>query len=152
MSDTIGGRDTITVRRTIHSAHRLPGFRGDCRFVHGASWRGTICVSCERGSPDDGLGRLAPSHLRRLLRRFDHRLIVAAGDGPLRVPGVFEPDGIVVIDGRSPSAENLAAALARDTVRCIRAHCPPRARRYTIQVTVAESEDDVFSMTIEAVV
>jgi 6-pyruvoyl-tetrahydropterin synthase len=141
--------EAIAVRDTIHSAHRLPGYRGECRFVHGFSWHGAIRISCERFPRDDRGVSLDPDRLRAILRRFDHRLIVAAGDGALLHADLLEPDGIVVIAGRAPSAENLASAVFHDVVRCIGETFPDRAARYTIHVSVAESEDDIFSVTHE---
>ena len=143
---------TITVRDTIHSGHRLPGYCGDCRFIHGSSWQGIITISCERFPLDDCGRSLDPACLLGLLRRFDHRLIVAADDPVLTAPDLVEPEGIVVIEGRAPTAENLAATLVQDAARYITATFPDRAMRYTIAVSVAESDDDIFSMARATVI
>jgi 6-pyruvoyl-tetrahydropterin synthase len=119
--------ETILVRDTIHSAHRIRGYRGDCRFVHGASWQGAIRISCDRFPRDEHGRALDPDRLLGILRRFDHRLIDA-------------------------TAENLAATLVRDAARYIRATFPDRAMRYTIGVRIAESDDDIFSMTCVEVI
>lgn len=143
---------TITVRDTIHSGHRLPGHRGECRFVHGSSWQGIITITCERFPVDERGVSLDPDRLRGLLRRFDHRMIVASDDQVLLDPTRVDPESVVVIEGRAPTAENVAATLVQDAARYIEATFPDRAMPYTIAVSVAESDDDVFSMARATVI
>jgi 6-pyruvoyl-tetrahydropterin synthase len=144
--------ETITVHDSVHSGHRLLGYPGDCRFVHGSTWRGTISVSCERFPRDDRGVSLDVERLLAILRRLDHRVIVTRHDRTFTNPELFDPAGIVAIDGRAPSAENLAMLVWREVVAHIRGKFPQRGLRYRIGVIVAESDDDVFSMTKDAIV
>lgn len=140
--------ERVTVHELIHSSHRLSGFGGACRFVHGSSWRGTITVSSARLPRGDHGGSLDADGLRAILRRFDHCLIVGEAD-PLVTEPPLDPAGIVVIAGRTSGAENVAASLLRSVVAYVNELFPRRGLRYRIEVTIAETDDDVFSMIQE---
>ncbi|MEZ5287520.1 MAG: hypothetical protein R2712_22505 [Vicinamibacterales bacterium] len=52
-------------------------------------------------SPDFG-------HIKKIMRDLDHKILVTPGDTTFTNPDLFEPEGIVVLQGKGPSVENVA--------------------------------------------
>jgi 6-pyruvoyltetrahydropterin/6-carboxytetrahydropterin synthase len=144
--------EKITVHARFHTGHRQPGYPGKCRFVHGHTWRGTIVVSTEEFPRDEIDMSLDFGDLKDILRKFDHRMIVTEADQTFLDPSLFEPDGVVLIKGRGPSVENVAAHVADEVIAHIRAKFPDHGKRYAIEVTIIETENNLFSVSRDVVV
>ena len=86
------------------------------------------------------------------MRDFDHRIIVTADDEIFTDPKLFEPEGIVLIPGKSPSVENVAAYVWSGVVDHLKAKFPSRGIEYTIEVEIQETENNFFSVEKRAVV
>jgi hypothetical protein len=71
-------------------------------------------------------------------------MVIADGDRPVVDPASFAPDGVLVIAGKGPSAENLAVHVFDTVVAFLERQVPRQGRIYAIEVTIAESPDDVF--------
>ena len=39
--------EKIIVHAKFHTGHRQLGYPGECRFVHGHTWRGTVAIATE---------------------------------------------------------------------------------------------------------
>jgi len=144
--------EKITVHARFHTGHRQPGYPGKCRFVHGHTWRGTIVVSTDEFPRDEIDMSLDFGDLKDILRNFDHRMIVTEADRTFLDPALFEPDGVVLIKGRGPSVENVAIHVADEVMAHIHAKFPGRGKRYAIEVTIIETENNLFSVTRDVTV
>jgi 6-pyruvoyltetrahydropterin/6-carboxytetrahydropterin synthase len=102
----------IAKRFRWEAAHRLPWHAGDCRHLHGHSYRMMVEVE---GTPDDRGMLLDFKHLKRVLQplvdRMDHATLVAEDDGDLRTALEALESKRVVLPGDS-TAENVAAFVA----------------------------------------
>ena len=58
--------------------------------------------------------------------------------------GLFEPEGVVMLKGKGPSVENVALYVFDGVVELIRKQYPARGVRYTIEVTIQETENNIF--------
>jgi 6-pyruvoyltetrahydropterin/6-carboxytetrahydropterin synthase len=139
--------EKITVHARFHTGHRQPGYPGKCRFVHGHTWKGTIVVATEEFPRDDIDMSLDFGDLKNILRKFDHKMIVTASDREFMNPDLFEPEGVVLIEGRGPSVENVAIHALEEVVAHISTKFPGRGKRYAIEVIITETENNIFSVT-----
>ena len=57
---------------------------------------------------------------------------------------LFEPEGVVLLKGKGPSVENVAAYVFDGVVEVIRKQYPGRGVRYTVEVTIQETENNIF--------
>ena len=57
---------------------------------------------------------------------------------------MFEPEGVVVLKGKGPSVENVAAYVFDGVVEVIQEQYPGRSVRYTVEVTIQETENNIF--------
>ena len=57
---------------------------------------------------------------------------------------MFEPEGVVVLKGKGPSVENVAAYVFDGVVEVIRKQYPGKNVRYTVEVTIQETENIIF--------
>jgi 6-pyruvoyltetrahydropterin/6-carboxytetrahydropterin synthase len=144
--------EQITVHARFHTGHRQIGYPGKCRFVHGHTWKGTIVVSTETFPRDEIDMSLDFGDLKNIMRKFDHKMIVTDGDATFTDPAIFEPEGVVVIKGRGPSVENVALHVLDETVAHIRAKFPNRGVTYDIEVTITETENNIFIVDRRVVV
>ncbi len=92
------GTYELTVKGHFDAAHRLYGYPGECRNLHGHTWEVEVTVA---GAELDDIGILydfkaLKSDLNAVLGRYDHVLI-----------NEVEP-----FDTVSPTAENLARVIA----------------------------------------
>ncbi len=90
--------------------------------------------------------------LKNIMRKFDHKMIVTDGDKTFMDPSIFEPEGVVVIKGRGPSVENVAIHVLDETVRQIREKFPDRNITYDIEVTITETENNIFIVDRQVIV
>src|SRR6266704_240674 len=125
--------EQITVHARFHTGHRQIGYPGKCRFVHGHTWHGTIIVATEEFPRDEIDMSLDFGDLKNILRKFDHKMIVTAGDAAFTDSSLFEPEGVVVIKGKGPSVENVAIHVLDETVALIGRKFPNRALAYDIE-------------------
>jgi 6-pyruvoyltetrahydropterin/6-carboxytetrahydropterin synthase len=139
--------EKITVHARFHTGHRQLGYPGKCRFVHGHTWRGTIVVATDEFPRDEIDMSLDFGDLKDILRKFDHKMIVTEGDAAFLDPALFEPEGVVLIKGRGPSVENVAIHVVDGVVAHIREKFPGQGKRYEVEVTIIETENNLFSVT-----
>lgn len=136
--------EKILVHAKFHTGHRQIGYPGKCRFVHGHTWRGSIQIATEAFPRDDIDMSLDFGDLKNIMRKFDHKMIVTEGDATFTDPAIFEPEGVVVIKGRGPSVENVALHVLDETVAHIRTKFPNHGVTYDIEVTITETENNIF--------
>ncbi len=136
--------EKIIVHAKFHTGHRQIGYPGKCRFVHGHTWRGTIAIRTEAFPRDDIDMSLDFGDLKDIMRKFDHKMIVTDGDAAFMDPKLFEPEGVVVIKGKGPSVENVAIHVLDETVALIQEKFPNRGVAYDIEVTIIETENNLF--------
>jgi 6-pyruvoyltetrahydropterin/6-carboxytetrahydropterin synthase len=144
--------EKIIVHAKFHTGHRQIGYPGKCRFVHGHTWRGSISVRVEEFPRDDIDMSLDFGDLKNIMRKFDHKMIVTDGDQTFMDPSIFEPEGVVVIKGRGPSVENVAIHVLDETVAHIRTKFPGRNVTYDIEVTITETENNIFIVDRQVVI
>jgi 6-pyruvoyltetrahydropterin/6-carboxytetrahydropterin synthase len=144
MDVSIAIMEKIIVHAKFHTGHRQIGYPGKCRFVHGHTWHGSIIIRAEAFPRDEIDMSLDFGDLKNILRKFDHKMIVTAGDTTFTDPSLFEPDGVVVIKGKGPSVENVAIHALDETVELIRKKFPNQGVTYDIEVTITETENNVF--------
>lgn len=144
--------EKIIVHAKFHTGHRQIGYPGKCRWVHGHTWRGTVVVATDEFPRDELDMALDFGDLKRIMRAFDHKMIVTAQDSTFLDPALFEPEGVVVIKGRGPSVENVALHVFDEVVSHIRTKFPDRGKTYTIQVTITETENNIFEVERPVVV
>jgi 6-pyruvoyl-tetrahydropterin synthase len=136
--------EKIIVHAKFHTGHRQIGYPGKCRFVHGHTWRGSIAIRTEAFPRDDIDMSLDFGDLKNIMRKFDHKMIVTDGDVTFMDPKLFEPEGVVVIKGKGPSVENVAIHVLDETVALIQRVFPNRGVAYDIEVTIIETENNLF--------
>jgi 6-pyruvoyltetrahydropterin/6-carboxytetrahydropterin synthase len=136
--------EKVIVHAKFHTGHRQLGYPGKCRFVHGHTWRGTVVISAEELPRDDLDMSLDFGDIKDVMRDLDHKMIVTGQDAAFVDPALFEPDGVVVIKGRGPSVENVARYVFDKTVDHIREKYPDRGVVYTVEVTIVETENNIF--------
>jgi 6-pyruvoyltetrahydropterin/6-carboxytetrahydropterin synthase len=144
--------EKITVHARFHTGHRQLGYPGKCRFVHGHTWRGTIVVATEEFPRDEIDMSLDFGDLKDILRKFDHKMIVTDGDAAFLDSSLFEPEGVVLIKGRGPSVENVAIHVLDEVIAHIHARFPGRAKHYAVEVTIIETENNLFSVSREVTI
>jgi 6-pyruvoyltetrahydropterin/6-carboxytetrahydropterin synthase len=144
--------EKIIVHAKFHTGHRQPGYPGVCRFVHGHTWRGTIAIATEEFPRDDLDMSLDFGHLKAIMRDLDHKMLVTAHDATFMDPTLFEPEGIVVLQGKGPSVENVAIYVFDKVVETIRTKFPGRGLDYRIEVMIQETENNFFVVEKHAVV
>jgi 6-pyruvoyltetrahydropterin/6-carboxytetrahydropterin synthase len=144
--------EKITVHARFHTGHRQLGYPGKCRFVHGHTWRGTIVVATETFPRDAIDMSLDFGDLKDLMRAFDHKMIVTEGDAAFLDPALFEPEGVVLIKGRGPSVENVAIHVLDGVAAHIQEKFPGQNKRYAIEVTIIETENNLFTVTRDVVI
>ena len=136
--------EKIIVHAKFHTGHRQLGYPGECRFVHGHTWRGTVAIATEV-FPRDALDMsLDFGHIKQVMRDLDHKMLVVESDTAFMNPALFEPAGIVVLKGRGPSVENVAHYVFDRVVQLITARYPGLGLAYRIEVTIRETENNVF--------
>ena len=136
--------EKIIVHAKFHTGHRQLGYPGECRFVHGHTWRGTVAISTEAFPRDDLDMSLDFGHIKKVMRDLDHKMLVVESDTTFTDTALFEPEGVVVIKGKGPSVENVAHYVFDHVVALIRAQYPDRHLVYRVEVTIQETENNFF--------
>ncbi len=136
--------EKIIVHAKFHTGHRQLGYPGECRFVHGHTWRGTVSISTDVFPRDDLDMSLDFGHIKKVMRDLDHKMLVVEADTTFTNPEHFEPEGIVVIPGKGPSVENVAHYVFDHVVAIIGRQYPGRGLDYRVEVTIQETENNFF--------
>ncbi|MFN8059064.1 MAG: 6-carboxytetrahydropterin synthase, partial [Vicinamibacterales bacterium] len=136
--------ERLIVHAKFHTAHRQIGYPGKCKFVHGHTWRGTVTITTDEFPRDELDMSLDFGDIKAVMRDLDHKIIVAEQDATFLDPTLFEPEGVVVVKGRGPSVENVALYVWDHVVAHIAQKFPDRHVRYTVEVTIQETENNFF--------
>ena len=144
--------ERITVTAHFHTAHRQINYPGHCAYVHGHTWRGRIIVSCEEFPRDELDMALDFGDLKGIMRFLDHKIIVTENDPTFLNQALFEPEGVVLLPGKSPSVENVAHYIWKGVVEHITKKFPARGIGYQIEVEIQETDNNFFAVSKAAVV
>ena len=106
-------------------------------------WRRVTCRG-EAFPRDDLDMSLDFGHIKDVMRSMDHKMLVTEQDATFRNADLFEPEGVVVLKGKGPSVENVAHYVFDGVVNVIRAQYPNRNIRYAIEVSIQETENNLF--------
>lgn len=136
--------EKILVHAKFNTAHRQLGYAGQCKFVHGHTWRASVAIATERFPRDELDMSLDFGDIKNIVRFLDHKIIVTDQDARFLDTNAFEPDGVVLIKGRGPSVENVAAHLFEKVTDHIRNKFPGRGISYAVEVTIQETENNSF--------
>jgi 6-pyruvoyltetrahydropterin/6-carboxytetrahydropterin synthase len=136
--------EKIIVHSHFHTGHRQLGYPGKCKWVHGHTWRGTVTVSCEEFPRDELDMALDFGDLKAVMRFLDHKILVTEQDATFLDPELFEPEGVVVLKGKGPSVENVALYVWDNVVRHIAEKFPGRNVVYTVEVSIQETDNNIF--------
>jgi 6-pyruvoyltetrahydropterin/6-carboxytetrahydropterin synthase len=136
--------EKIIVHAKFHTGHRQLGYPGKCKWVHGHTWRGTVTVSTEEFPRDELDMSLDFGDIKAIMRDLDHKILVTEQDRTFLDPNLFEPEGVVLLAGKGPSVENVAHYVFDHVVRLIGEKYPGRAVRYQIEVSIQETENNIF--------
>jgi len=144
--------ETIRVHSDFHSAHRQLRYPGKCRHVHGHTWKGTIVITTEKFPRNDLDLFIDFGDLKDVLRRLDHKMLVCQDDKTFVEREQFEPEGVVVIPGRNPSVENVAYYCLNGVIDVIKGQYPDRGVKYHVEVTIQETDNNVFVVDSDTVI
>ena len=136
--------EKIIVHAKFHTGHRQLGYPGECRFVHGHTWRGTVIIATEAFPRDELDMSLDFGHIKDVMRDLDHKMLVVESDATFMDASRFEPEGVVVLKGKGPSVENVATYVYERVVERIGQKYPGRGLAYRIEVTIQETENNLF--------
>ena len=136
--------EKIIVTAKFHTGHRQLGYPGKCKFVHGHTWQGRVMVAAEEFPRDELDMSLEFGDIKAVMRFLDHKMLVTEQDATFLNAESFEPEGVVVLKGKGPSVENVAAYVFDGVVEVIRRQYPAKNVRYTIEVTIQETENNIF--------
>jgi 6-pyruvoyltetrahydropterin/6-carboxytetrahydropterin synthase len=136
--------EKIIVTARFHTGHRQLGYPGKCKFVHGHTWQGKVTVSAEEFPRDDLDMSLDFGDIKDVMRFMDHKMLVTEGDATFMNSEFFEPEGVVMLKGKGPSVENVAYYVYDGVVALIQKQYPGRNVRYTIEVLIQETENNIF--------
>ena len=136
--------EKIIVTAKFHTVHRQLGYPGKCKFVHGHTWQGKVVVSAEEFPRDDLDMSLDFGDIKNVIRFMDHKMLITEQDQTFLDEGLFEPEGVVMLKGKGPSVENVAYYVFDGVVELIKKQYPGKGVRYTIEVTIQETENNIF--------
>lgn len=136
--------EKIIVTAKFHTGHRQLGYPGKCKFVHGHTWHGKVTIAAEEFPRDDIDMSIEFGDIKGVMRFMDHKMLVTEQDTTFLNSGLFEPEGVVVLKGKGPSVENVAYYVFDGVVDVIKKQYPGRNVSYTIEVTIQETENNIF--------
>jgi 6-pyruvoyltetrahydropterin/6-carboxytetrahydropterin synthase len=136
--------EKIIVTAKFHTGHRQLGYPGKCKFVHGHTWQGKVIVSADEFPRDDLDMSIEFGDIKNVMRFMDHKMLVTEQDATFLDAKLFEPEGVVMLKGKGPSVENVAAYVFDGVVGVITKQYPGKGVRYTIEVTIQETENNTF--------
>mgnify|MGYP001324721739 FL=1 len=139
--------ETIRAKGKFHAAHRQLGYDGKCRFVHGHTWRGDYVLKTERFPRDPDLDMSIDfGVLKDIFKNLDHKMLISESDDLFQSADLFEPAGVVVIPGTNPSVENVALYCMNEAVEALARQFPDQDLEYLIQVTIQETDNNIFTL------
>ena len=138
--------ERIIVTAKFHTGHRQLGYPGKCKFVHGHTWQGKVTVAAEEFPRDELDMSLEFGDIKNVMRFMDHKMLVTESDTTFLKSEFFEPEGVVILKGKGPIVENVAYYVYDGVVDVIRKQYPGRNVRYTIEVTIQETENNIFQV------
>jgi 6-pyruvoyltetrahydropterin/6-carboxytetrahydropterin synthase len=136
--------ERIIVTAKFHTGHRQLGYPGKCKFVHGHTWQGKVVVTADEFPRDDLDMSIDFGDLKNVMRFLDHKMLITEQDATFLDAGLFEPEGVVMLKGKGPSVENVARYVFDGVVDLIRKQYPGKGIRYTVEVTIQETENNTF--------
>ena len=136
--------EKIIVTAKFHTGHRQLGYPGKCKFVHGHTWQGKVTVAADEFPRDELDMSLEFGEIKNVMRFMDHKMLVTEQDTTFLNSEFFEPEGVVVLKGKGPSVENVAAYVFEGVVGVIKKQYPGKGVRYTIEVLIQETENNIF--------
>ena len=136
--------EKIIVTAKFHTGHRQLGYPGKCKFVHGHTWQGKVMVAAEEFPRDELDMSLEFGEIKNVMRFMDHKMLVTEQDATFLNSELFEPEGVVMLKGKGPSVENVAAYVFDGVIAVIQKQYPGRNVRYTVEVTIQETENNIF--------
>ena len=136
--------ERIIVTAKFHTGHRQLGYPGKCKFVHGHTWQGRVVVTADEFPRDNLDMSIDFGDLKNVMRFLDHKMLITEQDATFLDAGLFEPEGVVVLNGKGPSVENVARYVFDGVVELIRKQYPGKGVRYTVEVTIQETENNTF--------
>ncbi len=136
--------EKIIVTAKFHTGHRQLGYPGKCKFVHGHTWQGKVMVSAEEFPRDELDMSIDFGRIKDVMRFMDHKMLVTEGDATFQDAALFEPEGVVMLKGKGPSVENVAHYVFDGVVALIGRQYPGQGVRYTVEVTIQETENNIF--------
>ncbi len=139
--------EKVQVHAHFHAGHRQMGYPGKCEWVHGHTWRAKIIVSTDEFPRDNLDMSLDFGDLKAIARSLDHKMMVSKDDALFLDEEKFCRDGIVIIEGRGPSVENVAKHIFRGVVAHIQLKYPSRGIEYFIEVEIQETENNFFTVS-----
>ncbi len=84
--------------------------------------------------------------LKDIFKSLDHKMMVSASDDLFLDADLFDPAGVVVLPGRSPSVENLARYCLDQAVEVLKELFPGRGIEYAIEVRIQETDNNFFTL------
>lgn len=141
----------VTKEFTFEMAHALLGYDGDCKFVHGHSYKLSVTVSGEPVSEtaDPKLGMVIDfGDLKKIVRDnivavFDHALVLNDQTPHEHFKESSELFDKVIFVGYQPTSENLVSDFAEK----IRQNLPPQLKLYSVRLReTATSYADWFAL------
>ena len=136
--------EKIIVTAKFHTGHRQLGYPGKCKFVHGHTWQGRVVVSAEQLPRNEFDMSIDFGDLKNVMRFLDHKMLITEQDTTFLDAGLFEPEGVVMLKGKGPSVENVAHYVFDGVVSLIQKQYPGKGVRYTVAVTIQETENNTF--------
>jgi 6-pyruvoyltetrahydropterin/6-carboxytetrahydropterin synthase len=136
--------EKIIVTAKFHTGHRQLGYPGKCKFVHGHTWQGKVTLSAEEFPRDAIDMSIEFGDIKNVMRFMDHKMLITEQDATFLDAGLFEPEGVVMLKGKGPSVENVARYVFDGVVGVIQNQYPGKGVRYTIEVTIQETENNIF--------
>jgi 6-pyruvoyltetrahydropterin/6-carboxytetrahydropterin synthase len=136
--------ERIIVTARFHTGHRQLGYPGKCKFVHGHTWQGKVVVTADEFPRDELDMSIDFGDLKNVMRFLDHKMLITEQDATFLDAGLFEPEGVVMLKGKGPSVENVARYVFDGVVELIRKQYPGKGVRYTVEVTIQETENNTF--------
>jgi 6-pyruvoyltetrahydropterin/6-carboxytetrahydropterin synthase len=136
--------EKIIVTAKFHTGHRQLGYPGKCKFVHGHTWQGKVTLSAEEFPRDAIDMSIEFGDIKNVMRFMDHKMLITEQDATFLDAGLFEPEGVVMLKGKGPSVENVARYVFDGVVGVIQNQYPGKGVRYTVEVTIQETENNVF--------
>jgi 6-pyruvoyltetrahydropterin/6-carboxytetrahydropterin synthase len=136
--------EKIIVTAKFHTGHRQLGYPGKCKFVHGHTWQGKVTLSAEEFPRDAIDMSIEFGDIKNVMRFMDHKMLITEQDATFLDAGLFEPEGVVMLKGKGPSVENVARYVFDGVVAVIQGQYPGKGVRYTVEVTIQETENNIF--------